>query len=185
MTYGLTAKNSTNLTQTYSFTFGEQITPGFAGAYSLHADLGGSLTSTDGSVTITPLGQALIQSLQLSTDNGATYFNAGVDVGPIGSAGSGTSTYGPHAANVYGNTGSSALTDWRFQTQFQLTAQKDVASLSGSAILAETPEPAIGAILATALSALGALRVRRRQPTGPGAQPSAPDSRSLAMRARS
>src|SRR5262249_34962172 len=105
MTYGLFAKNNTSVTQTYSFTFGEQITPGFSGPYGLRADLGGSLTSSDGAVTLTPSGQALVQSLRLSTDGGASYFNAGVDVGPAGSGGVGTSVYGPYAATLSADTG--------------------------------------------------------------------------------
>lgn len=150
MSYGFYAKNTTNSTQSYSFVYGEDITPAYSGAYQLSATLGGSLSNTDGSASVSPLaGRSTIQRLELSTD-GVNYFDAGVDLGEAltSNVARSTAPYGVYAASTTG-LATTPLTAWRFNTQFQLTSKGDVFSASGTASL--VPEPQSYAMLLAGL----------------------------------
>lgn len=161
MTYGFSAKNNTAFTQTYTFAIGEAIVPTISGAYTLYADIAGSLTNgvAGSNVAITPVN-AKLQTLRLSTDNGATFVNAGVDVGDAASNGTarGSYNYGTFAAN---SSGSGNYNYWEIETKFNLSGGRDVATMSGFAEITPVPEPEKFALLLAGLGLLGAI-VRRR-----------------------
>jgi len=161
MTYGFSAKNNTAFTQTYTFAIGEAIVPTISGAYTLYADIAGSLTNgvAGSNVAITPVN-AKLQTLRLSTDNGATFVNAGVDVGDAASNGTarGSYNYGTFAAN---SSGSGNYNYWEIETTFNLSGGRDVATMSGFAEITPVPEPEKFALLLAGLGLLGAI-VRRR-----------------------
>lgn len=160
MTYAFSVKNNTAATQNYSFTYGEAIDPVINGAYSIYADLGASITNGTGSnVTVTPTSGSL-QSVQLSSDGGATFVNGGVDVGgTLTYAGTGTNTSGPFTAT---NAGSGSFDYWQFVTNFSLTAKKDTAAFTGYTEITPIPLPAGFWLLGTALVSLFGT-ARRRQ----------------------
>ena len=164
MTYGFSAKNNTAFTQTYTFALGEAIMPTISGAYTIAADIAGSLTNgvAGSNVSITPVN-GKVQTLRLSSDNGATFVNAGVDVGDAATQGTarGAYTYGTFSANA---GGSGSFNYWEIETRFRLSAGSDVASLSGSAEILPVPEPESYAMLLAGLGLLGAIARRRRQP---------------------
>ncbi|MBL8415644.1 MAG: PEP-CTERM sorting domain-containing protein [Propionivibrio sp.] len=161
MTYGFSAKNNTAFTQTYTFAIGEAIVPTISGAYTVYADIAGSLTNgvAGSNVQITPVN-AKLQTLRLSTDNGTTFVNAGVDVGIAATNGTakGSYTYGPFAAN---NSGSGSYNYWEIETKFKLSGGNDVATMSGYAEITPVPEPENFALFLAGLGLIGAI-VRRR-----------------------
>lgn len=162
MSYGFYAKNTTGRTQHYAFVYGEDITPAYSGAYQLSATLGGSLSNTDGSASVSPLSaNGKIQRLELSTD-GVNYFNAGVDLGDAltSNVARSTAPYGSYAASTTG-LAATPLTAWRFNTQFQLTSQGDVFAASGTASL--VPEPQSNAMLLAGLGMCALLAYRNRR----------------------
>lgn len=160
MSYAVAATNNTTLTQTYSFVFGEEISPNVGSASLVHADIAGGLTTRDGSVTIAPFGtNTAIQQFLLSADSGLTFVNAGVDVGPQASA-TGTATYGTFSADASGPTGQTS-NYMKMATKFTLTA-KDSASLVGFASIAPVPEPETAAMLLAGLGLVGFMARRRK-----------------------
>jgi hypothetical protein len=156
--YAVSAVNNSNLTQTYTMTVGEAIVPTVSGANITYADISGGLTSRSGSgsgtttTTIEPINPSGIQQFQLSADGGATFVNAGVDVGPTAST-VGTSGYGVYAAtNANGPVGQT----WNYiqlVSTFALSA-KSAASLTGFASITPVPEPIEGAMLLLGLALL-------------------------------
>ena len=159
LSYAISAVNNNTYTQTFTFAVGEEILPTVSGGNVVHADIAGALTTRDGSATISPFGaNTAIQQLQLSADNGSSFVNAGVNVGPQASA-TGTTTYGTFAADASGPTGQT----WNYMqitSKFTLTA-KDSASLVGYASIAPVPEPETYAMLLAGLGLLG-FTVRRK-----------------------
>lgn len=153
LSYAISAVNNNTYTQTFTFAVGEEILPTVSGANIVHADIAGALTTKDGNVTISPFGaNTVIQQFQLSADNGATFINAGVNVGPQASATS-TTTYGTFAADASGPTGQT----WNYMqisSKFTLTA-KDSASLVGYASITPVPEPETNAMLLAGLGLMG------------------------------
>lgn len=146
MTYAFSAVNNSNKTQTYGYTYGEDIDPAWTGAYDISATMGVTLSQTDGTATAAPtLGNTHIQKVELSTDNGASYFNAGVDLGTgfINSTAP-TVTFAPLTASTSGSS-ATALTTWRFNTLFTLTSKKDAFAVTGTVSL--IPEPQSYAML--------------------------------------
>ncbi len=161
MTYGFSAKNNTAFTQTYTFALGEAIVPTISGAYTVYADIAGSLTNgvAGSNVSMTPVN-AKVQTLRLSSDNGATFVNAGVNVGDAATNGpaKGSYAYGSFAAN---SSGSGSYNFWEVETKFQLSGGSDVATMSGFVEITPVPEPEDYALFLAGLGVLGAI-VRRR-----------------------
>jgi hypothetical protein len=163
MSYGLFAKNNTNTTQTYTLSYGESIVPDINGAYTLHADISGSVTNPagTGSVNLSQVpGFNKLQAVRLSSDGGTTFVNGGVDVGNAYSSTTvGSQAYGSDSADT---TGIGHYNYWDFQTQFQLSA-KDTAVLTGYAEITAVPEPASWILPVIGLVGFGALRRYRQR----------------------
>jgi hypothetical protein len=161
ITYGFSAKNNTNFTQTYTFSLGEAIVPTISGAYNVYADISGSLTNAvaNTNVSITPVNSK-VQTLRLSSDNGTTFVSAGVDVGDAATNGTnrGSYTYGTFSNSV---NGSGSYNFWEIETKFRLSAGNDVATMSGFAEITPVPEPESYAMLLAGLGIIGAIAFRR------------------------
>ena len=161
--YAVSANNNSDFSQSYSFSVGEAIVPAVSSANTTYADISGGLTSRGGvTATISPSNPNGIQQFQLSADGGATFVNAGVDVGPSASA-VGNSAYGVYSAtNATGPAGQT----WNYMqlvSTFTLSA-KSAASLTGFASIssvAPVPEPMEGAMLLMGLAMLAPLARRR------------------------
>lgn len=173
LSYGFSARNTTAVTQTYTFSYGESIVPPISGNYTIYADIAGSLTNgvAGTSAQIAPTygdldgdGIPEIQTLKLSTNGGATFFNGGVDVGPQLTSGpaAGTSIYGLYSSNNSGNT--APVDYWQFDVQFTLTPGRDAAAISGYAELnaVAIPEASTTAVLFSS-GVLGFALIRRKK----------------------
>jgi hypothetical protein len=162
LSYAFSANNNNTTTQTYFFSIGEAIIPPVGSAHLVHADIAGALTAkAGGAVKITPFGTSTtIQQFQLSADNGLTFVNAGVDVGPMAS-GSSTTTYGTYNNDAIGPTAKT----WNYMqlvSKFTLSA-KSSASLVGFASITPVPEAETYAMLLVGLGLLGVVARRRSQ----------------------
>jgi hypothetical protein len=162
MSYGFFAKNNTNSTQTYTVSYGESIAPDIQGAYTLHADISGSVTNPagTGSVSVSQVpGFTKLQSTRLSSDGGTTFVNGGVDVGNAFLSNTvGSQAYGSDSADA---SGSGHYNYWDFKTQFSLSA-KDTIALTGYAEITPVPEPASWVFPVLGMMGLTVLR-RSRQ----------------------
>ena len=169
LSYSFSAKNNTSSVQTYTFSYGESIVPPVSGAYSIYSDLAGSLTHGQISsfAQLAPVlgdldgdGLSEIQTLKLSTDGGATFLNAGVDVGQSQSyTPNGTTFFGPASATLIGNL--PFVNYWQFDVSFSLTPGKDATALSGYAEISAIPEPSTYAGIMGAMVLFG-VALRRR-----------------------
>lgn len=159
MSYAFSAVNNTGKTQTYGYVYGEDIDPHWLGAYDLSATMGVSLSHTDGSATVLPTpGNSTIQKVELSTNGGVSYYNAGVDLGAgFINTTQPTQTFGPLSANTSGYS-AMPLTTWRFNTQFTLTNKRDAVAITGTVSL--IPEPDTDAMLLAGLGVCGLLVLR-------------------------
>lgn len=159
MSYGLTFKNNTAATQTYTYSQGETMDTPMTGPFSLFTELSGSLVNAAPSTTtasMQPTGGA-VQQLRLGNAGVATV-NPGADLGagvvvPVGTS---SAVYGTFANTV---AGTGQYDYWEFTTQFTLSGGKDVATLSGYASINPVPDAPGLALLATGLLAL---RIRAR-----------------------
>jgi hypothetical protein len=167
MSYGFTVKNNSGAVQTYTFSMGESLIPSINGSYDVLADVSGSIINGAGAnVTITPAfgdqdGDSIaeLQVLRLSSDGGATYINAGVDVGQADSfSGTGGHLYGLYNAS---RTSAGNYNYWALETKFTLTPGQDVASLAGYAQITPVPEPEQFGMLLTGFGLMGAIARRR------------------------
>lgn len=162
MSYGFFAKNNSNSTQTYMVSYGESIAPDINGAYTLHADISGSVTNPagTGSVSVSQVpGFTKLQSIRLSSDGGATFVNGGVNVGNAYTSSTlGSQTYGGDSADT---SGTGHYNYWDFQTQFRLSA-KDTIALTGYAEITPVPEPASWVFPVLGLMGFSLLRRSRK-----------------------
>ena len=163
MIYAVSAINNNALTQTYTFTFGEAITPTVSGTNSTYADVAGSLTSRSGNgsgAMIAPVSAGGVQLFELSADGGSSFVNAGVDVGQAATV-LGTGAYGTYAAsNANGPTGQT----WNYMrlvSTFSLSG-KSAASLVGFASVSPVPEAPTSAMLLLGIGLIGTIVRRRR-----------------------
>ena len=164
MIYAVSAINNNALTQTYTFSFGEAITPTVSGANTTYADLSGGLTSRSdnaGGTSITPLNASGVQRFELSADNGTSFVNAGVDVGQASST-AGSSTYGLYAATNASGPSGQVWNYMRLVSSFVLSGNS-AASLTGYASITPVPEPQSGSMLLTGVGLIGTLVYRRRK----------------------
>jgi hypothetical protein len=162
MNYALIGSNHTGVTQTYTLHYGESVVPPInPGNYGLFSDIGMSLSGTNS--TIAPAVGSSIQKLSLSND-GVSYYNAGVDVGGTHSN-TGTTTTGVFYDPISGGGSSlSAISAWAFDVAFTVTAHAS-AGVSGYAEitqLSEIPEPSSYAALMGGGVLLGVAWFRRR-----------------------
>ena len=160
--YAVSAINNSSQTRTYTFTLGSAITPMVGGASSIYAELSGSLTGARNVLkTIAPVGSSGIQRIELSSDNGNTFFSAGVDVGQNASSSASSSFYGLYSANNPNGLTGQTWNYVRFVSEFTLSGASAV-SLSGFASIKPVPEPVEAAMLVAGLALLGAVARKRR-----------------------
>jgi hypothetical protein len=168
LSYSFAVSNPTSSAQTYTFTDGATVAPSISGNYNLFADIGGSVTNVvPGSpAQVLPIAST-IQTLQLSQDGGATFTDAGTDVGPsfTTSTTPGTSLYGVYSSSLSGPA-PFAVNYWQLEDQFSLTGNGDTAAFTGFAEITATtsmvPEPSAYAAILGALS-LGVVVLRRNR----------------------
>ena len=164
MSYGFYIKNNGAGTASYTVAYGETIAPTITGAYTLTADIGGSLTTTtNNSVTVAPTFGSVIQRVLLSTDGGLTYVNGGVDVGPGMTANTlGTTNYPTDSASTSGVAPAGGYNYWTFETKFTLTGGKDIFVASGSTVITPVPELSSPLMAVAGLGLMGLVVSRRR-----------------------
>jgi len=164
LSYGFFAKNNTSSVQTYTVTIGGSITTPVGGPATVYADIAGSLTNPSGSLTIAPVaGNPAIQRFLLSA-GGGPLVNAGVNVGSAYTASAtGTSIYNPSFATGVAPTGG-AWDYMQITSQFTLTPDRDVASISGFASITPVPEPESYAMLLAGLGIVGFIGRRKKTP---------------------
>lgn len=172
LNYALRVKNNGTTDKLVTFVQEGDIEPPVAGAYNVTSQVSGVLTngSTAGSIRITPNQPdadadliAELQILELSSDGGATYVNAGVDVGQaanVNAAANQLATYGNY---IDTKAGYGSFNYWRLTTKFKLSGGGDQADLTGSAEItaAAIPEPGRYAMLVAGLGAVGFVARRR------------------------
>lgn len=159
MSYGFTAKNNSNATQTYIYNQGESIVPTVSGSYVVNYDISAAFSNPTGSIAFNPTSPGGVQVLQLSGDGGNSYVSAGVDVGAaFNSNTTGALTGYNYSASTYG---SGSYDYWLVTTQFTLSGQKDVASVAGYMEITPVPEPKEYAMMFAGFG-LVALMVRRQ-----------------------
>lgn len=176
MTYSFAARNNTGAAQTYTFTYGEALIPSISGLYDIYADIAGGVSNGTGlsvkaDPTISDLagdndGLDEIQVLRLSADGGATFVNAGVDVG-LAIEASATSTYGVYS-DALSTIAAIPFNYWEITTQFTLSPGRDTAAFTGFVEInpseASIPEPSTYALL-TGVFAAGYAALQRRRET--------------------
>ena len=166
MTYAISARNTSGVTQTYSLHIDESIMPPISpGTYGLYSDIAGSISNGAGSITIAPAVGSTIQKLGLSTDYGSTFFTAGVDLGAAQTETNlATTPYDFDSVSGGGST-LSTINHWSFDVSFTLTPN-DSAAISGFAEITQLtliPEPSTYAALMGTVTLLGVTLRRRRQ----------------------
>ena len=165
MTYAVSARNTSGVTQSYTLHYGETVVPPVVpGTYGVYSDIAGSISNGAGSITIAPTIGSKIQYLNLSTDGGGSYGNAGVDLGdPLATSALGTTPY-PFASLSGGGSTLDSINYWAFDVSFTLTPN-DAAALSGYAEITQLtviPEPSAYAALLGGVTLIGTVLVRRR-----------------------
>lgn len=162
LSYAFSAVNNNATSQTYTFAVGEAILPPVGTANNVYADIAGGLTAKGGGVaTISPFGtNTAIQQFQLSADMGASFVNAGVDVGPVASA-IGTGTYGTFASNTIAGPAGQTWNYMQLTSKFTLSANSR-ASLVGFASITPVPEPESYAMFLAGLGLMGLMARRRK-----------------------
>jgi hypothetical protein len=161
---------------TFGFSFLQGIVPTAAPGL-VQASLSGSTTNgggVAGPVTITPVAPPLgiptdgdlipeIQVYTLSTDGGATFLSAGLDLGPAFTSNPAliSDVYGPfNTALVGGPAAAGAYDTMRVDVNFGLSGGGDIFTFNGSAFV--IPEPATAGLLALGLVGLAVAGRSRR-----------------------
>ena len=162
LSYAFSAVNNNAINQTYTFSIGEAILPAVSSANDVYADIAGGLTAKgSGTAIISPFGtNSAIQKFELSSDNGLSFINAGVDVGPTFSA-KGTSSYGPFASNTVAGPSGQTWNYMQLTSKFTLGANTR-ASLVGFASITPVPEPGSYAMVLAGLGLMGFMSRRRK-----------------------
>jgi hypothetical protein len=162
LSYAFSAVNNNAISQTYTFSIGEAILPSVSTTNNVYADIAGGLTAKGtGTATISPFGaSSAIQKFELSSDNGFSFVNAGVDIGPAASS-SGTSTYGTYASNTVAGPVGQTWNYMQLTSKFSLSANTR-ASLVGFASITPVPEPDNYAMILAGLGLMGFMSRRRK-----------------------
>jgi hypothetical protein len=161
--YAFSVVNTSTLAQTYTFSYDGAIAAAIGSPNTTYADIAGGLTNRGGGAggaSIVPNGASGIQRFELSSDGGATFVNAGVDVGPSYSF-NGTSSYGVFAATNPTGLDGQVWNYMRLVSSFTLSGNS-AASLSGFASVSAVPEPGVGGMLLLGLGLIGTIAHRRR-----------------------
>lgn len=165
ISYGISVRNNTAFTQTYSYSQGQTLAPAINDPYTVYADISGSLVNnpTFGApAALSGLSGAKVQSVLLG-NGGVASTNAGVDVGnPLSHSGVGSTTYGTFAAS---SAGAGSYDWWSINASFTLTPG-DVATLSGYAEIMPIPEPGTYAMFFAGIAVIGFMLRRRGNPQG-------------------
>lgn len=154
MSYGVSFKNNTSATQTYTYVQGETMDTPINGDFSLYTELSGSMVNASPATTtlsMQPTAGA-VQHLRLGNAGSATV-DPGADLGPGVTIPVATSSalYGTFSSTV---AGTGTFDYWEFSTQITLSGGKDVATLTGYASITPVPDAPGLVLLGTGLLAL-------------------------------
>jgi hypothetical protein len=153
LSYGITVRNNTGRTQTYTIVADETIAPPLGSPNSVFASINGSLTATSGTLQISQS-----QSFKLQA-GAAPLVSAGVDLAPTYS----TSSSGSFSALSPIVAGPQNAWDYmQLSTTFTLSGGKGSATLEGYASITPVPEPESYAMLLAGLGMVGVIARRRR-----------------------
>jgi hypothetical protein len=167
MYYDLSAANITAPSVTYQFTIESPIAPLVGGASSVYAEIMGSMLGAKGVMkSIVPVYSSGVQRVELSADNGKTFFSANVGTGPAIS-GTGALTSYSFLGDPFWAGNSAGLTGptWnyvRILSDFTVSGSKSF-SLSGYATIKPVPEPLEGAMLLAGLALVASVVRNRRK----------------------
>lgn len=172
LNYSLRVKNNGTTDKLITFVQEGDIEPPIGGAYNVTSQVSGVLTngSTAGNIKITPNQPdadsdliAELQILELSSDGGATYTNAGVDVGQAANIAAAANQLAVYGNYIDSKAGVGSFNYWRLTTKFKLSGGGDQADLTGSAEITASaiPEPGRYAMLVAGLAAIGFVARRR------------------------
>ncbi len=153
LSYGITVKNNTGRTQTYTIVADETIAPPLGSANTVFASINGSLAATSGTLQISQS-----QSFKLAA-GASPLVGAGVDLAQVYST-SGSGSFSASSPVVGGPQ--NAWDYMQLSTTFTLSGGKGSATVEGYASITAVPEPDRYAMLLAGLGMVG-LIVRRRQ----------------------
>jgi hypothetical protein len=143
LSYDILARNKNGVSQTYTFITGGNIAPVVSSANFVHADLTTDMANPN----------TATQKFELSSNGGATFTNAGVNIGAANGGTFAADASGPMA------------TSWdymRIVTKFTLAAHTGITEFSGFASITPVPEPETYAMMLSGLALLAGM-ARRRQ----------------------
>lgn len=161
----------------FGFIFSMPLGPVVPNPSTVFDSLSGSATNgsdPDGGVTVTALappggipvdgdGIPEIQVFTLSSNNGVSWLNVGLDSGPTTFIPLGPFASGPYPTSNQGPIATIAggpWTDMRADINFRLTGGGDVFSFNGAKVLEPVPEPAMGLLALVAVMCGAGIRRR-------------------------
>lgn len=169
ISWGYTATNNTGAAMNFTQVFEATITPTISEPVIVQNRIGGSLTNGEPGVNdvgVVPTNASgKVSDFFLSSDNGATWVNVGVNAGDaqnFSSTTTDTFLYGTFFAGPSGFATGAPWNRMRVVTSFALSGGSDVASFSGRATVTPIPEPEQIALLALGLGLAGFIARRRR-----------------------